>query len=355
LTIPSWRNDISIQEDIVEEIARIYGYDNLDSIEIPLMKIDAQKESEEFSDKMWKVRQRLVAKGLDEVISWAFMREDLAGEFVANNPKMKVVNPISSDLEYMRPSLIPNLLSAVAKNNARGYKNLNLFEIGKVYLGSGADDQPNIIAGMRYGKTADKNIYHDERKYDIFDAKKDLMDVLEIFGFDEDSVQISRDAPDYYHPQRSGSVCLGKDVLGCFGEVHPVKAKAFDIKDKVNVFELYLDNLPKRRVKSGTAKSVFDVSDLQMVTRDFAFIFDKDVDANKLRRLAKGVNKELIESVNLFDVYEGENIGVGKKSIAFNIVIQPKIKTMTSEEIDVISDAVVGKIVGELGGVLRDS
>jgi len=354
LEIPSWRNDVSIEEDIIEEIARIYGYDNLDSIEIPLTKIDSQKEDEEKSNKMWQVKQKLSAKGLDEVISWAFIREDLAGEFVADNPKMKVINPISNDLEYMRPSLIPNLLSAIVKNNARGYKNLNLFEIGKIYLGSNPEEQENVIAGMRFGKTADKNIYHDERKNDIFDVKKDLMDVLEIFGFDEDSVQISRDAPDYYHPQRSGSVRLGKNVLGCFGEVHPVKTKAFDIKDKVNVFELYLENLPVRRVKSGTARSVFDVSDLQAVTRDFSFILDKDIDADKLRKLARGVNKELIESVNLFDVYEGENIGADKKSVAFNIVIQPKIKTMTSEEIDAISDAVVGKIVGELGGVLRD-
>jgi phenylalanyl-tRNA synthetase beta chain len=258
-------------------------------------------------------------------------------------------------MEYMRPSLIPNLLSAVVKNSARGYKNLNLFEIGKIYLGSNPEDQENIIAGMRFGKTVGKNIYHDERKYDIFDVKKDLMDVLEVFGFDEDSVQISRDAPDYYHPQRSGSVCLGKNVLGCFGEIHPVKVMAFDIKDKVNIFELYVDNLPQRRVKIGTARRAFDVSDLQAVTRDFSFILDKDVDADKLKKLAKGVNKELIESVNLFDVYEGESVGDGKKSVAFNIVIQPKIKTMTSDEIDAISNAVIGKIVGELGGVLRDS
>ena len=221
LTIPSWRNDVSIQEDIVEEVARIYGYDNLPPIEIPLLKIDAQQESEEFSNKMWKLRQKLAAKGLDEVISWAFMREDLANEFVANNPEMKVVNPISNDLAYMRPSLIPNLLTAIVKNNFRGCKNLNLFEIGKIYLGGKPEEQSNIVAGIRFGKTSDKNVYHDERCYDIFDAKKDLIDALEIFGFSEDSVQITRDAPDYYHPQRSGSIRLGKNVLGCFGEIHP--------------------------------------------------------------------------------------------------------------------------------------
>jgi len=254
----------------------------------------------------------------------------------------------------MRPSLLASLLNVVSKNLARGYKNLNFFEIGKGYLGNSANEQPNLITGIRFGKTTDKNIYHDDRIQDIFDVKRDLIDVLEILGFSEEAVQTTRDAPDYYHPQRSGTIRLGKTVLASFGELHPTKMKAFGISDKVNVFELYLDNLPQKRAKNSTAKKVFDVSNLQPVTRDFSFILDKDIDANKLIKITKGVNKDLITQVNIFDIYEGENIGENKKSIAFNVVMQPRVTTMTSEEIDSISELIINKVKNELNGVLRD-
>ncbi|MFC1659136.1 phenylalanine--tRNA ligase subunit beta [Pseudomonadota bacterium] len=355
LGIPTWRNDISIKQDIVEEIARIYGYDNLASTKLSTEKIESQEENEEFSSLLWKIRQKITSKGLDEVISWAFMSDAHAQEFLKLNKRLKLLNPISSDLNYMRPSLIPNLLGAIEKNANRGFKNLCFFELGSIYLDSKPEEQKQVLSGVRCGKTSDKNIYNDSREFDVFDVKKDLLDCLEILGFSNDKFQITNDTPDYYHPNRSGAVMLGKNILGCFGEIHPLKSRIYDINERVTAFEIYFDNLSRKKLKKKTTKEVFKVLDLQPVSRDFSFILNKNINISELTKLIRSIKKEIITNINIFDIYEGKNVDEDKKSVAFNVVIQPQTKTMTGEEIDAISNEIITAIEGTLGGILRDS
>jgi len=358
LIIPSWRNDISIQEDIVEEIIRIYGYDKLPTIKLD-NKIKGENESniknKDFYDKLWESKVLLASSGMEEVISFSFMKEEIAKEFSPINDRMKLQNPISLELAYMRPSVIPNLMSMIRKNGDRGYNNICLFEQGRIFMSSEPEGQKRVIAGARYGKTTDKDIHNSSRNYDVFDVKKDILNCLEVFGISESAVKIIKEVPDYYHPNKSGAIILGKTYLGCFGEIHPQKTDLFGLKGKVNAFELFLDKIPQKIKRKGVARKIFTVNDLQVSNRDFAFIVDKKVAVGEILNMVKKVQNEMIKDIRLFDIYEGENMEEGKKSIAFSIKIQPVDKTLTSDEIDIISQKVIDGVVNGFGGVLRDS
>ena len=357
LTIPSWRTDISVKETIIEDIIRVYGYDNLKEIKINNEKISESQENVEnaiLNKKLWNATMALVANGMTEVVSWSFMKEDLAKEFATINEKLRIKNPITADLSYMRPSIIPNLLTIVKNNRDRGIENISIFEKGRVFLGLEPENQKRMIAGIRTGLTCEKDIYNSSRSYDIFDVKKDLFDVLKIFGISADNLIITNDTPDYYHPSRSGAIKMGNIFLGVFGEIHPLKLNKLGIKSRVNAFELYLDNLPKQKEQKITQKKKFIVNDLQPVFRDFAFILDTSVEVGKVVDLVKKIDKNLIKEVHIFDIYEGKNMEEGKKSVAFTIKIQPVAKTLTTEEIDSISDKIIKSITEKFNGILRD-
>lgn len=348
LTVPTFRHDISIAEDLIEEVIRIYGYDKITSI--PLKNITANNSNNYLSN----LRLRLSNLGLDEIISWSFIESKYAANFTETKPHLQLVNAISDKMDYMRPSLLHGLLIALKKNQLRGFDSLSFYEIGKVFHGVEEKDQLEFLTGVRFGKNKDKNHYKDDRLFDVMDVKKDLFAALNELGFNERSVQlISEDLPSYLHPFRSAIIRLGRNNIGYFGEIHPAIAKKYGIASRVNVFQLNLDILPKKVNK--LKNKPFIRSDFQEVNRDFSFIFDKSVKVGDLLKLVKNINPQLITDVNIFDIYQGENIDSEKKSIAFGIKITPNKATLSSKEIDDISDNIIAKISSSMSGVLRDS
>ncbi len=339
ITPPSWRGDVEGSADIVEEILRIHGYD----------KVPAQALAYKSSGKppaaglaFYLARKVLAARGLMQVVTYSFMKPQIAAKFGGGAATLQLQNPISVELSEMRPSLIPNLLEAVVKNSNRGFKNLGLFETGPVF----GEKEQKVIAGIRSGKNAEKNIYGDSRNVDVFDAKADLLNVLEAIGAPQG--QIVAQAPSYYHPGKSGGLYLGKTCLGYFGEIHPKILKALDISLPVSGFEIFVDNIPESKKKY----KQLEVSDLQEVARDFAFLLNKDVSADALLAVVKK-SDPLIGSTEVFDVYSGDKIAPGKKSVAFSININPKDKTLTDKEIEAISAKVIDNVREKFSAELR--
>jgi phenylalanyl-tRNA synthetase beta chain len=265
ITIPSHRHDISASEDLIEEVARIFGYDKI--IKEPLAKT-GEKPQENI---LHKVRSYLASQGMIETINWSFVDANLVEIFAEKNEKLILKNPISIELNHMRPNLMIGLLESYKRNSLRNFSDLSLFEIGNIFL----DGQKLMISGIRAGKNKEQNHYHDNRDFDVFDVKKDFLDVLEIFGLRAESLQMtSENAPKYYHPHRFAALKLGKNLIGYFGEIHPAIAKKFDLKNRVNAFEIFVDVLPAQQKSS--ARKAFVINDLQAVERDFAFLVNKD-------------------------------------------------------------------------------
>jgi phenylalanyl-tRNA synthetase beta chain len=348
VTIPSSRHDISRSEDLVEEIVRIYGYNNINPQKLDITEILSS------NSPIRQSKISLASNGLTETINWSFCDENLVEIFTDKNDKLLLANPISIELNYMRPNLLIGLLESYRKNSLRSFSNLSLFEIGKVFLGTSESEQKLMISGIRAGKNKEQDHYQDQRDFDIFDVKKDLLNIVEIFGIKADSLQISNaEAPKYYHPHRFAAFKLGKNLIGYFGEIHPKVAKKFDLKNRVNAFEIFIDNLPQTK-KSNSRKS-FVVNDLQAVERDFAFLVNKDQAIGDLIKTIANCDKQLITEVNIFDIFSGKNIPADKKSVALRIKIQPIEKTLTSEEIDVVSKKVIDAVGKFYGATLREA
>jgi len=345
--VPSHRNDIKIYQDLVEEIIRIYGLNQITSQPLDVANSGSiQKSSLEI------VRNKLVNSGFVEAINYSFIDEKLSALFGDIKPELKLQNPIANQMNYMRPTLLIGLLQNVAKNQARGFGDLSLFETGRIFFGAQPNQQKNAVAGLRVGKNKQQNHYKDERSFDVFDVKKDLFDGLESLGFSVSSFQLVDEAPNYYHPHRSKAVKLGKNIVGYFGELHPLIAKKLDVKNRVNIFEIFVEELPINLGKK-TNKKAFSVSDFLPVNRDFAFVLEASTPVGDLLKTVAGVDKNLITEVNLFDIYHDQKLGENKKSIAFSIEIQPIEKTLTGEEIEVISGKVVQAVSEKFAGVLR--
>ncbi|MFT6332773.1 MAG: phenylalanyl-tRNA synthetase beta chain [Lentimonas sp.] len=347
VAVPSHRSDISIYQDLIEEIIRIYGFNHIKSNPLEIIssgKINAS-EFEIISNK-------LVANGFIESINYSFTCEKISALFSEFKPELALKNPISSQMNYMRPSLLVGLLQNISKNQMRGFSDQSLFEIGRIFGGVGIKAQENVSAGVRIGKNNKPNHYSDRRSFDVSDAKKDLFDCLEAVGFSANSFILEESAPNYYHPHRSCCIKMGKNIIGYFGEIHPQICKKLAVKGRVNAFELLIEKLPIN-LKKKDNKKAFICSDLLPLSRDFAFVLDKKTALGNLLKTVKNVDKSLISQVNLFDIYEDDKLGEDKKSIAFSVQIQPQVKTLTSEEIEEISQRIT-KIVGEkFGGSLR--
>ncbi|MBM3579703.1 MAG: phenylalanine--tRNA ligase subunit beta [Alphaproteobacteria bacterium] len=338
VTIPSHRHDIFSSEDLVEEVVRILGYDQIKSQPLTTYHLSLITD---------RTRSVLASQGLTEIITWSFIDEKLVEVFGEKNPQLILQNPISSEMNHMRPSLVPGLITVYQKNSARGFADLSLFEIGNVFLGTA---QKPMIAGLRAGLNKEQNHYHDERQLDVFDVKKDFFVVVENFGLRAESLQLSTsNTPKYYHPHRSASLALGKNLVGFFGELHPGVAKKLDIKTRVNIFEIFTDALPAQQ-KSG--RKAYVQNDLPIVERDFAFLADVDLAVGDLIKTITNADKQLIREVSIFDIFSGNNIPVGKKSVALRVKIQPQEKTLTSDEIEVISKKIIDAVV-RTGASLR--
>ena len=349
ITVPSWRyNDVFGPNDIVEEIVRIAGYDKLPAL--PMRASDIVISTLTPAQKREvAVRRALANAGLCQAVTWSFMDSTLADLFASK--KVMIQNPIASDLNEMRPSLIPNLLSATKRNLDRGQTGVQLFEVGPEFFGVQPGQQRMVACAVRAGTTHDRHWDDKGRSVDCFDAKADALTALAAAEAPANA-QIYKQAPAWYHPGRSGSLTLGKNVLAHFGEIHPKILAAFGIKVPVVACEIYLDNIPMPKAKSKTQKPL-KASNLMPLSRDFAFVMDTKVEAAKLLSAIHSVDKELIQDVRIFDVYEGDKLPAGKKSLAVEVVIQPTEKTLTDEEIDSLSRRIVACVNKNTGAELR--
>lgn len=351
---PSWRADIDGKADLVEEVTRIFGYDNIPTAEIRSEgAISGGIETDNFS-RTRKARSALAARGLYECVTWSFMKKETATLFGSNdNPALALTNPISSELTQMRPSIIPNLIDAAQKNADKGYGNAALFEVGPAFTSAKVDGQKTVAAGVRFGHQGARHWAGADasRNIDALDAKADALAALAAAGAPVGNLQVSRDAPSYYHPGRSGSLRLGANVLAYFGEIHPAILAEMKVKSPVAAFEAFLNNAPVPK-KKGSAKTLLTLNPFQPVQRDFAFLVDSTVEADSLIKAARSADKS-ITAIEIFDVYQGKGVEPGKKSVAINVIIQPQDKTLSDVEIEATAKKIVDAVIAKCGAALR--
>ena len=354
VTIPSWRRDIDGPADLVEEVTRIVGFDNIASTPLPRAEGVAKPTATPMQKVERRVRRTAAARGLNEAITWSFLPEAAAAAL--GGGAWSLANPISEDMKVMRPSLLPGLLMAVQRNIDRGAASVRLFEIGRRY-GVQADGRSDerLTLGMVLGgeKAARSWATGKAARFDAFDAKAEALALLAAAGAPTDNLQVMGDAGAHYHPGQSATLRLGpKTVLAEFGMLHPATAKAFDLDGPIAVAEVFLDAIPAKRGKDGFMRAPFTPSALQAVTRDFAFLAPDTLAAADLVRAVKGADKAAIVAARLFDRFVGAGVPEGQVSLAVEVVLQPAEKSFTDAELKAISDAVVAG-ASKVGAVLR--
>lgn len=359
---PSWRPDIHLEPDLIEEIARIHGFDKLPATPLPRVAALSGKAVSVAQNRVRWAKRLLAERGMMETVSWSFIDQRRAELFGGGAPELVLANPISSELSAMRPSLLPNLLAAAARNVDRGFADLALFEVGPQYAGDRAGDQTTAATGIRCGQTHPRHWSRLARAADSFDAKADAMAVLEMAGAPPGllgaKLQITADAPGWYHPGRSGVIRLGpKNILARFGEMHPRILEAFDLRGPVVGFEVVLDAIALPNQQAGASRGPLRAPALQPVIRDFAFVAGADIPAGQVINAANGAAIDAalvsITGVSLFDVYAGEGLGAGRKSLAISVTLQPASRTLTDKEIDAAADAIIAAVKKSTGGELR--
>jgi phenylalanyl-tRNA synthetase beta chain len=353
VTPPSWRRDIDGPADLVEEVVRIHGLAEVPSVALMRHTAVAKPVLTAAQRRARTVRRTLAARGFNECVSFSFIARDQAKLFGGGDDARQLSNPIASDLDAMRPSLLPSLLSAAARNAARGFADLNLFEIGAAFQSGMPGAQTNNAAGLITGNGA-RDWSKSGHAVDIFDAKGAMLAALEAAMGSAMTAPVTANAPAWFHPGRSGTIALGPKVLAHFGELHPKILAAFDIKVPAAAFEIILDAVPEAK-SSGSkskAKAQFSPSPFQAIERDFAFVVDQALATGELIRAVKNAERVLIDTVTLFDVYEGKGVPEGKKSIAIAVRLQPKDKTLTEPEIEAVAQKIVAAAL-KLGATLR--
>lgn len=358
VTVPSWRPDIDGKADLVEEVMRIHGVDNI--APQPLVSHDAVngKILTPLQIRTRATKRALAVRGMMEAVTWSFIPEKHAALFGGGTPALKLSNPIAADMSDMRPSLLPGLLAAAQRNADRGFGDVALFEVSGTYEGDTPDRQRRVAAGVRRGTaTLEGSGRHwagNASTVGVFDAKADAFAALEAAGAPVDKLQVEAGGPAWYHPGRSGTIKLGpKVVLGTFGEFHPKTLEGLDVSGALAGFEVYIDAIPEPKQKATRTKPRLDLSPYQAVKRDFAFVVDTNVAAGSLSRAATAADRNLIAGVTVFDVFEGEALGFGKKSIAIEVVIQPQDKTLTDEDFEALATRIVENVAKQTGGTLR--
>jgi phenylalanyl-tRNA synthetase beta chain len=352
---PSWRQDLKEDIDLIEELARIKGYDK-----VPLINPEKEniKDTLNYKQKLFHFSQRSVAsRGFAETITWSFTDSKIDILFSELENEIKLSNPISSDLDVLRSSLYSNLMIGAKKNIHRNFEDLMLFEVGPVFKGNKPGEQSTVIGAIKTGKYSRKNWIEKERSFDVFDIKNDALRTLNEIGIDNSKITVSNRTKKWYHPGRSGLLSLGSaegPELAYFGEIHPSIIKKLDLRtDNVLGFEIFLDNIPESRKKIREIKPQFIISDYQKVVRDFAFVIDEKYSSGEIIALIKKIDEKLIKAVKIFDVYQGDNIDTGKKSIAFSITLEPKDKTLSENDIEQVSKKIISKIHESTGATLR--
>ena len=353
--IPSWRQDVSQDVDIIEELIRIKGFKNIKLIE-PKKKRD--KETLNFRQKLFHLSQRsLASKGYLETVTWSFTDSKIDKQFSKGEKEISILNPISSDLDVLRRSIFSNLAIHLKKNQDRGYEDLSLFEIGPTFFGKNPGEQEVIAGGLRSGKVNRKSWIEKARDVDVFDIKSDVSKTLIELGINEKDLFISDNTKECYHPGRSGSITLKTEkgpLLAYFGEIHPAIIKKIDFKEP-NVYglEIFLKNMPEPNKKIRQIKKNFQTSNFQKSERDFAFVIDKIFKVGLLEKIIKDIDSSIIKEVITFDIYQGDKIPKDKKSVAINVSLQALDKTLSDKDLDQISKKIIDTVKVKTGATIR--
>ncbi|HEY1072094.1 phenylalanine--tRNA ligase subunit beta [Brevundimonas sp.] len=349
---PSWRRDVEGPADLVEEVARIEGFHALPHTPLPKVTRAPGGVLNPRQARVRTARRALAALGYAEAVTWSFTKQSTAVLFGGGDERLVLENPIAADLDCMRPSILPNLIQAAARNAARGHADAALFEIGPIYLNDQPTGQRTAIAGLVAP--------HPDRHWGgagedaLFDLKADLFALLEEIGAPVASLQLAQGFnQDWWHPGRSARLQLGpKNVIVEFGALHPRVLKALDADAPMLAFEIILDAVPEPRGKSGKARGAADLPNLMPLSRDFAFLLDEAKAVGDLTRAVAGADKALIAEVRVFDVYRGQGVPEGQKSVALEVEIQPRAATLTEAEIEALTAKIVAA-AAKASAVLR--
>lgn len=349
---PSWRGDIENEQDLIEEVVRMIGLDEIPAISMKTAEFPKPVLTP-LQNNVVMVKHELALRGMYETVTFSFTHSEIAKYFRRGNEPVLIQNPIITELDEMRPSVLCNLLIGAKNNIARGYPNLALFEVAPEFYGRAPGEQKTVVGGIRVGKTSFKDWTGTQRAYDVFDAKADAIATIAAAKGPIDAPQITTDAPSYYHPGRSGAIRLGKNILAYFGELHPAVLKALDIKTNIVAFEVFLENIPTPRDAKSKAKKKLELSSLQAVEKDLAFVVARNIPAINIYTAAKTADRDNISDVRIFDVYEGDNLPEDKKSIAITVTFQPKDKSYTDAELEALMNKVISEVGKKTGATLR--
>jgi len=355
--VPSWRPDVLVKADVVEQILRIAGIDRTPTTPLPRFDEGVPKPVLTLLQKRTRLAKRtLAALSLREAVTWSFISKGAAELFGSGQPSLALANPIASDLSDMRPSLVPGLVAATERNARRGQSDVALFEVGQIFLGPGEDEQRIAAAAVRRGRAAasgEGRHWSGNDAVDAFDAKHDAMALLDAFGV-ASAAQAVPGGPAFLHPGRSATLQFGpKNVIGWFGQLHPSVCEALDAEGPIVAFEITLDAIPAPKSKSTRAKAKLERSDFMPVERDLAFVVDKRVHAGDIVKAAQSAERSLVSEIGVFDVYQGKGLPEGAKSVAIKVVLQPRERTLTDAEIDAAMAKIVAEVAKKTGATLR--
>jgi phenylalanyl-tRNA synthetase beta chain len=351
--VPPWRPDIVGEADLVEEVTRVHGFDSIPTTSLPRLSPTSKPVRDALQRRVPQARRALGSRGLVEAVTWSFLPLKQAERFGGGGADLRLLNSIASELDTMRPSILPNLVEAAARNEARGLADPALFEVGPQYKDATPTGQRTVAAGIRHNMAVPRNWAGPARAVDAFDAKADALAVLATIGAPVDNMSAQGGAPDWYHPGRSGAIKLGDRVMAHFGELHPEITTAAGLRGPVAAFEVFLDAPPLPKAKATKARPKLVLSPFQPVERDFAFLVDDSVEAEKIVRAARNADKALITGARVFDLYAGKGVAEGKKSIAIAVTLQPIERTLTDAEIEAVSAKIVAQVAKATGAVLR--
>ena len=355
ITVPTWRPDINEEVDIVEELIRIRGYDKIQLIK---PEVDSSKDILTGKQKLRRFAQRSVANnGYMETVTYSFTNSKIDSLFGLHKKNLLITNPISNDLDTLRSSIFSNLLIHIKNNIHRNFEDQKIFECGPVFFGSKPEEQITVIGGIQIGKIYRKNWLEKDKDVDIFEIKDCVYKTLIELGIHEQELAVIQESESYYHPGRSGKFCLNSNKqlpIANFGEINPRIVKELDIKNgPIFGFQIFLNNIPVINKQNTEKKITYVVSNFQKIERDFAFIIDKKFEAEKIINILLNVDKKLIKKIRVFDVFQGGNIEKDKKSIALNLLIQSKEKTLNDKEIDELSNKVIQAMKNSFDATLR--
>ncbi|MBD9374369.1 phenylalanine--tRNA ligase subunit beta [Rhizobium sp. ARZ01] len=362
VSVPSWRPDVDGKADLVEEVMRIHGVDNIHAAPLESHTSVNTKILTTLQIRSRLAKRALASRGMMEAVTWSFIPKAQAELFGGGAPELALSNPIAADMSDMRPSLLPGLLTAAQRNADKGYGDVAIFEVSGTYENDRPEGQRRVAGGVRRGTASlagAGRLWSNAAKgggkpVDVFDAKADALAVIEACGLPTGNVQIEPGGPAWYHPGRSGTIKMGpKIVLGYFGEFHPKTLATLDVSGALCGFEIFVDAMPEPKKKATRTKPALELSPFQAVKRDFAFVVDKAVEAGAVQRAAFGADRKLVTAVNVFDVFEGASLGEGKKSLAIEVVIQPTDKTLTDEDFEALTAKIVANVAKATGGTLR--